>query len=180
MQNKAILTEKESAPLQGSESAQSGQTTENKWQVPEIEISLKRKYLSPVKIVNSNAAYSVFMSMWDHNLMHVQEMFSVIYLNRANKVIGYRCVGMGMLSSVQTDINLILAIGLKIRASGIVAAHNHPSGNLKPSKADKKFTDKLWYALYRMDMCIIDNLIITENGYYSFADNNLLTTNSRL
>jgi DNA repair protein RadC len=98
------------------------------------------------------------------------EKFYVLYLNKANKIIQHKEIGSGGISGTVADIKLILKTAIELLASGIVAIHNHPSGNLKPSQADIELTRKLKHSAALMDILLLDHLIIGEKKYYSFAD----------
>ena len=105
----------------------------------------------------------------------MQEEFLVLYLNRANAVLGLFKASKGGLTGTVADPRLILAVGLKLLATSIILAHNHPSGNLKPSLADQELTEKLYEAGRLMDIKIVDHLIISPaGGCFSFAENGLL------
>ncbi len=102
------------------------------------------------------------------------EEFFIIYLNKANKIIAHKQISIGGVDSTVADIRLILKNALELLATGIVAVHNHPSGNLQPSEADKKLTQRLQSASSTMDIRMLDHLIIAEKHYYSFADEGIL------
>ncbi len=95
-------------------------------------------------------------------------------LNKANKVLGTCTITSGTVSGTIADPKLVFATALKANASGIIIAHNHPSGNLKPSKADELITAKIKSGSQYLDINVMDHLIITKEGYYSFADEGLL------
>ena len=95
-------------------------------------------------------------------------------LNRANKVLGIYPVSKGGVSGTLVDPKLIFSVALKCNASSIILAHNHPSGNLFPSENDKELTQKLKSAGNFLDIKVLDHLIITPEGYFSFADEGLL------
>jgi DNA repair protein RadC len=98
----------------------------------------------------------------------------VMYLNRANKVLGVYMMSKGGVSGTVADPRLILAVALKTAACNIVLCHNHPSGNLKPSRQDEELTSKIKEAGRYMDIKVMDHLIIGEDYYYSFADEGML------
>ena len=102
------------------------------------------------------------------------EEFFCIYMNRANKVIKVDQISKGGISGTITDVRLILKTAILLTASGMIVAHNHPSGNLVPSEADSKITRKLRDAGQLLDIQLLDHLIIYDSDYYSFADNGLL------
>ncbi len=102
------------------------------------------------------------------------EEFWIIYLNNSNKVIQKGQLSKGGITGTLVDVRLVLKKALEVRATGIILAHNHPSGMLKPSEADKQITQKLKTAGESLDIKVLDHLIITEKAYFSFADENLM------
>lgn len=102
------------------------------------------------------------------------EEFWVVYLNNSNKVIQKNQLSKGGITGTIVDVRLALKTALEVGAVGIILAHNHPSGTLKPSQADKDLTLKLKTAAQSLDIKVLDHLIITENAYFSFADENML------
>jgi DNA repair protein RadC len=110
--------------------------------------------------------------MWDRSLINIQEQTAALYLNSQNQAIGYRLISSGKLSSAGVDKSLLLSCALLIRASAIILAHNHPSGELFPSKADIRSTCQLQKAINLIDCRLVDHLILSENGWYSMADGN--------
>ena len=102
------------------------------------------------------------------------EEFWVMYLSNSNKVLQINQISKGGLTGTVVDIRLVIAKALELRAIGLILAHNHPSGNLKPSNADKRITEKLVQAAQTLDLRILDHLILTEKDYFSFADESLL------
>lgn len=102
------------------------------------------------------------------------EEFYVLYLNRANKVLTHKHISTGGVTGTVADIKIMLKHGIELLASGIVAVHNHPSGNLKPSQADITLTKKLKEACNLLEITLLDHLIIGEKQYYSFSDEGML------
>jgi DNA repair protein RadC len=102
------------------------------------------------------------------------EEFFCIFLNRANKVIKIDQLSKGGISGTVTDVRLIFKNAVVLTASGVIVAHNHPSGNLQPSGSDVKITAKIKEAGNLLDIQLLDHLIIYDSNYYSFADNGLL------
>ncbi|WP_344788582.1 JAB domain-containing protein [Postechiella marina] len=130
---------------------------------------------SKVKITNSKTAYDVVLSHWNLELIEYQEEVKLLLLNRANVVLGIHELSKGGTTGCIVDVKMVLAIALKCNAHGIIVIHNHPSGNLKPSEADKSLTSKLKKACRIVDVNMLDHLIISKDGYYSFKDkSNLL------
>ncbi len=104
----------------------------------------------------------------------VHEEFWILLLNRANQLIEKVRISQGGISGTVTDIRLIMHAAVEKLASGIILAHNHPSGNLKPSDADLKITNKIRDAALLLDISLLDHLIISDQGYLSMADENLM------
>lgn len=102
------------------------------------------------------------------------EEFWILFLNRSNKVINRMKLSQGGVSGTVTDVRIVMKRAIECLASGIIVCHNHPSGNLNPSDADTKITQKIKDAGSLMDIQLLDHLIITDREYYSFADNGLL------
>ncbi len=102
------------------------------------------------------------------------EVFAVLFLNKANKINHFEIVSRGGLTGTVADPRVILKIALEQEATSLVLCHNHPSGNLKPSKADEALTQKIKIAAHYLDILIMDHLIVSEEGYFSFADGGLL------
>jgi DNA repair protein RadC len=95
-------------------------------------------------------------------------------LNRSNRVLGISCISKGGISGTVVDLKIILQTALKANASGLIVSHNHPSGNLTASREDVKVTEKLKSACQLLDLSLLDHLIISEEGYFSFADEGIL------
>ncbi len=102
------------------------------------------------------------------------EVFAVLYLNKANKVNHFEIVSRGGLTGTVADPRIILKIALEYEATSIILCHNHPSGNLKPSKADEALTQKIKMAAAYLDILVMDHLIVSEEGFFSFSDDGLL------
>ncbi|MBP6287171.1 MAG: DNA repair protein RadC [Ferruginibacter sp.] len=102
------------------------------------------------------------------------EVFAVIFLNRANKINHFEVISRGGITGTIADPRVILKKALEEDATSIVLCHNHPSGNLQPSLADEELTKKIKEAASYMDIKVIDHIIVSEDGYYSFADEGIL------
>lgn len=146
------------------------QTEWNK--VAEVELIYKSKVKASERpqITSSKDAYIIFRQCWDENKIEFVEQFKVIFLNRANKVLGIYEVSSGGISGTVADPRLIFAAALKTNCSGIIISHNHPSGNVKPSRQDEELTKKIKHAGEFLDIKLFDHVIVTSEGYYSFAD----------
>ena len=130
------------------------------------EAALKQK-----KITSSSSVFE-FMQPIIGDLPH--EEFWIVYLNNSNRVLQKSQLSKGGITGTLVDIRLVLKNALQLGAVGIILAHNHPSGTLRPSQADKQLTQKLKNAGNSLDIKVLDHLIITEKAYFSFADENLL------
>lgn len=144
--------------------------------VAEVELVYKTtvKPSQRPKINSVKDCYQLLKELWDENTIEMQEQFKVMLLNRGNKVIGVYEASSGGLTGTVADPRLILAAAIKSLAVSIILSHNHPSGNLKPSRADEELTQKIKVAASYHDIRVIDHIIITSEGYYSFADEGVL------
>ncbi|WP_417859771.1 JAB domain-containing protein [Winogradskyella sediminis] len=138
--------------------------------IKEIRVSYSSGNNDKIKITNSKDSYELLKSCWSMNTIEYQEEFKVLLLNRNHQVLGIYPLSKGGVSGTLVDAKLVYSVALKCNASSIIVAHNHPSGNLKPSEADLKLTKKLKQAGTYLDIMLLDHLIITKNGYYSFSD----------
>ena len=105
---------------------------------------------------------------------HHHEVFAVVFLNRANKINHFEIISHGGITGTVADPRIILKKALEEDAVSIILCHNHPSGSLKPSKADEELTFKIKQAARYFDIKVLDHIIVSEEGYYSFADEGLL------
>ena len=105
---------------------------------------------------------------------HTYEVFAVVFLNRASKINHFEIMSRGGLTNTIVDPRLIFLKAIEVQATSIVLCHNHPSGNLTPSRADEELTARLKSAGMLLDIKVLDHLIVSNEGYYSFADNGLI------
>ena len=113
--------------------------------------------------------------MNDGNLqIEHREYFFILLLNRANKVLGVSTVSMGGMSGTVADPKIIFQTALKVSAASVILCHNHPSGNIKPSESDIRLTQKIKKAGSFLDLPCLDHIILTEDSYFSFADEGML------
>ena len=139
-----------------------------------LELGKRIHLAEPIKQLQCNSsakAYQLFQPVLSF-LSH--EEFWVAYLNHQNKVITRHCLSKGGIASTTVDLCLLLKKALEVGATGLLLAHNHPTGNLQPSKADISLTEKIKVAAQAIDIQLLDHLIVSENGYFSFADENTL------
>ncbi|WP_269233696.1 JAB domain-containing protein [Flavobacterium flavigenum] len=146
----------------------------NIMEVAEIKVSYSNNNIERIKVTNSQILYDLVLKHWDLDLIEFQEEVKIVLLNRANIVLGIYEMSKGGTSGTVVDTKIILGIALKCNASSIVITHNHPSGTLEPSEPDKSITKKLKEACRILDLNLLDHLIITAQGYYSFSDNLIL------
>jgi len=139
-----------------------------------LELGRRRKsaeIMESPKIRSSNDVYSIFNPLLA-DLAH--EEFWLLYLNRSNKILSRHKLSQGGISGTITDVRLIIKKAIELLASSIIICHNHPSGNLDPSEADTRITQKIKEAAGYFDINLLDHIIVTDNGYYSYADNGAL------
>ena len=146
------------------------------FQVAEISVSYKPKFKASErpKVNSSKMVYDILLDNWNKDILELQEQFKVILLNRANKVLGIYEASTGGMSGTLADPKLIFSTALKACATAIIVAHNHPSGNLKPSQADIELTKRLIAGGKLLDINALDHIIVTAEGYYSFGDEGLI------
>ncbi|WP_336126842.1 JAB domain-containing protein [Mesoflavibacter sp. CH_XMU1422-2] len=138
--------------------------------IQEIKVSYTSGNRDKVKITNSKDSYELFLSCWSQKTIELQEEFKVLLLNRNHQVLGIYPLSKGGVSGTIVDAKLVFSVALKCNASSIIIAHNHPSGNLKPSEADIRLTQKLKEAGSYLDVKVLDHIILSREGYYSFVD----------
>lgn len=140
--------------------------------VAEVKLSYKTKVKASerIQITSSETAYKVLKPYFAEE-MEYKELFYVIYLNRANKVLGVHKISEGGCSGTTADGKIIFQGALLANAQAIILAHNHPSGNTKPSKQDIEFTKRLSQFGNYIELPVLDHVILSEESFYSFADN---------
>lgn len=146
------------------------------FQVAEIQLSYKsnvKPSLRP-KITSSRDAYQVLKQSWDEGRLELVEQFKVMLTNRANKVLGIFEVSTGGIAGTVADPKLIFVAALKSGATGVLLCHNHPSRNLTPSQADIELTKKIKEGGKLLEIQLLDHIILTSEGYYSFTDEGLI------
>lgn len=139
-----------------------------------LELGRRRREedaLEKKKITSSNSVFELMQPLIGE-LPH--EEFWIVYLNNSNKVLQKTQLSKGGITGTLVDIRIVLKNALQLGAVGIILVHNHPSGTLQPSLADKQLTQKIKTAGESLDIKVLDHIIITEKAYFSFADDNLL------
>ena len=132
----------------------------------QLEVALEKP-----KITSSKDVFNVMQPIIG-DLEH--EEFWVLFLNNSNKVLAKNQISKGGLTATVVDVRLLFKRALELTSVGIIVCHNHPSGKLKPSNADKQLTHKIKEAGNTLDIKLLDHLIITEKAYFSFADEGLI------
>lgn len=148
-----------------------------KTKVNEIQISYREKIgtLNSVAIHSSEEVARLLFDNWNKKTIGLHETFKILLLNNSNKVKGIYPLSTGGITGTIIDIRILFAIVLKTLSVGIILTHNHPSGKLTPSEADKRLTKKIKKAAQLFDVRVLDHVIIVPEGnYYSFADNGLM------
>lgn len=130
----------------------------------------KKCSLKDVKITNSQETAKLIRSFYKDDL-EIYESAFILCVNNQNKPTGFAKIGQGGVTGVVVDIRIISKVAIDSLATGIIFAHNHPSGNKMPSKEDKQLTEKIKKAMDIFGIRFLDHLIITTNDYYSFGDN---------
>ena len=126
------------------------------------------------KIFSNSSSVVEFLRPIFQDCMEDTEQFVVTYLSKANSIIHYTITSTGGIAGTLVDIQVILRHAILLNAKGIVLAHNHPSGNIKPSTPDINITTKLVSAAALLEITVLEHVIITANSYLSFADDGLI------
>jgi DNA repair protein RadC len=144
--------------------------------INEISVSYKRSQLNNATVNNSQATCQLIKDIYNQTQseLELKEYFFMVLLNRANKPVGYYKLSEGGIGGTVVDIRIAFATALKGLASAIVLAHNHPSGNLVPSEEDKRITKRFVEVGKLLEIVVLDHVIVTTDGYYSFADEGLI------
>jgi DNA repair protein RadC len=142
--------------------------------VAALELGRRRKETDAVKREKITTSKDAFEIMKPSLMDLPHEEFWLIVLNRANLVIKKELISRGGVAGTVVDIKIIFKAAMESYASSIIICHNHPSGNLKPSEADLKITKNIKEAGKIMEIPLLDHLIITDTGFFSFADEGLI------
>jgi DNA repair protein RadC len=145
--------------------------------IPEITITVKMdkaKKSELYQIQSSTDAANLFRKIFDSDTIDWVESFVMLCLNRGNKVVGFYKVSKGGVTGTVADPRVIFTCALNCLATYIIVAHNHPSGNLKPSRADEELTTKIKEGGKLLDIKLLDHVILTEESHFSFADEGLI------
>jgi DNA repair protein RadC len=146
------------------------------FQVTEVELTYRNK-VNPRDRININSASGaneILQFSWDQNRIDLLEEFKIVLLSRSNACLGISEVAIGGSTACHVDPKIVFAIALKANAAAIILAHNHPSGQLKPSEPDIAMTNRLFLGGKLLNVDVLDHLIITRHGFYSMADNHIM------
>jgi DNA repair protein RadC len=138
-----------------------------------LELGIRRNLSDKKKttITCSNDAAGYLQALLQHKN---HELFLVMFLNAGNKVLGHEIISHGGITGTVADPRIILKLALQHNATGLILCHNHPSGGLKPSRADITLTQKIKTGAQLIDIVVNDHIIVSDEGYYSFADEGLM------
>lgn len=145
--------------------------------VSEIKLTYKSKVKAKDRpqIHSSRDAHRILKSNWS-DLIELQEEFNILLLDRSNRVMGICPISKGGIASTQVDLRIVFATALKGRASSIILAHNHPSGNVNPSGSDMELTRTFIKAGQLLNINVFEHIILSpDEAYFSFADEGLMT-----
>ncbi|HNP00293.1 MAG TPA: DNA repair protein RadC [Ferruginibacter sp.] len=139
-----------------------------------LELGRRREGLLPAgkTVVRSSGEIAGYLKSTLRDLSY--EVFAVLYLNRSNKILRFEIISRGGITGTVADPRVILKRALEEGATSIILCHNHPSGGLRPSLADEELTRKIKHAAAYIDIRVIDHIIVSDEGYYSFADDGIL------
>lgn len=141
--------------------------------ISKIRLVREKSEIRKVKIQSSKDVADYVRPLFEDSMTLYEETY-IVLLNRANNTEGFVRISQGGIAGTVVDIRLILKYAIEILASGVILVHNHPSGNTQPSHQDLAITRKLKEALKWFDISLFDHLIMTENSYYSLADNGVM------
>ena len=129
---------------------------------------------NPIKLMTSNEVTDFLFSIWDTALLNLQEQFYVIFINSANHVVCWRCLHTGTIANTTVDLRLLFGMAFGCGAVGMIIAHNHPSGNLKPSQSDISLNNRIKEAGKLLGVRLYDHFIVAHNGSFSFLESGLM------
>jgi DNA repair protein RadC len=139
-----------------------------------LELGRRRQASGSLEKATVSSGYEIASYLRTALKDYRHEVFAVMFLNQANKVNHFEVISEGGITGTVADPRIILKKALEHDAVSVILSHNHPSGSLKPSRADEMLTGKIKEAAKYFDIRVIDHIIVSEDGYYSFADEGLL------
>ena len=144
------------------------------YKVAEVELTYKPTMKDKRRIVTATDAYQILLTTYKEGTIDYKEYFKVLFLNKAQDVLGYTLISEGGITETSVDIRIVLQAALLTNSVALILAHNHPSGNLKPSSEDINLTKQVKDAAQLMRITVLDHIIISSEDYYSFAAEGLL------
>lgn len=143
------------------------------YKVGEVKLSYKVEERSGKFVTSSESAKKLFDELYDNDYDHIEKTY-ILGLSRNNEMVSWMLLGVGGISGVVMDVRIILQFALLTNSSAIILSHNHPSGNPKPSSQDNLMTEKIKKGCEVVDITLLDHLILTSDGYYSYSDSGKL------
>lgn len=143
--------------------------------VKEYQLKYNRTNTPQPKINSSKDLFDFLLAhVYDENEINIYENFYILLLNPANKIKGFARISQGGINGTSADPRIIAKYAVETLATAVVLTHNHPSGNTTPSTADRKLTETVTKALQLLEIKVLDHIVMTENNYFSFADNGMI------
>jgi len=142
-------------------------------EVNEVSIKYEKNFLGVVKNSIDVVNYCRSIPEMD-NRIEYQEVFITVYLDNGNNILCHQVISMGSINATVVDLRIIFSTALKTLSNNIIVCHNHPSGKLVASNADRELNKKIKQAGELFEINLVDSLIITRESYYSFADDGML------
>lgn len=142
------------------------------YKVAEVELSYKNRvpYKERKKVLTSEDAYNILVNNHNDDTIDYKETFKVLYLNQASQVVGCFTLSQGGITATYVDVRNVMQGALLTNAVAIVLAHNHPSGNTRPSREDDRITNQVTKAGELLNIRVLDHIIFTREQFYSYAD----------
>ena len=141
-----------------------------KSKISEFSLKYTKTDIQKTKVTTSESASNVIRKFYFDDI-NIYESFFILLLNRANNTTGFAKISQGGTAGTVVDIKIIAKYAVESLSSAVIICHNHPSGDKRPSDADLNITRRIKDALLLLDVKLLDHIIITENDFYSFADN---------
>ena len=139
----------------------------------EYSLTAKKQDFESVKIISSKDSYEFARKFYHEDILIYESAF-IMLINSSNNVIGYAKISQGGVCTTQVDIRLVAKYAIDSLAAAVIFVHNHPSGNLKPSREDEILTNRMTSGLFLLGVRLLDSLIISDTGYMSMSDEGLL------
>lgn len=141
--------------------------------MPQFYLKKEKSGFLKARVVSSRDAADVIRPLFGDDIEFFESFF-MLMLNAANNTIGFVKISQGGMTSTVVDVRIIARYAIESLCTQVIIAHNHPSGNLYPSDADKRLTEKVKEGLKLLDIKVLDHIILSSDGFYSFADEGIL------